>query len=189
MPLTLFQNDTSHKGPGGAGGWKAESEPAVPWQPGGPSVAWGTRASMARRAREGLSCPALGWGSLTAVLGQLGVPWHRKDMKLLKNIQRRATKVETFLEEEQPCEEGLRALGLLSLEETEGRPQCSHSFLVRDRQRAGTDRCSVVTVTGQREWPEAVSGQVWVGYQEKVLPPEGGWALNSLPRTVVTAPG
>ena len=31
-----------------------------------------------------------------------------------------------------PYEEGLRTLGLFSLEETEGRPQCSHNFLVRD---------------------------------------------------------
>ena len=96
-------------------------------------MAWGTRASMARRAREGLSCPALGWGSLTAVLGQLGVPWHRKDMKLLKNIQRRAMRMVKALEDNEmvkPCEEGLRALGLFSLEETESRPQCSHSFLV-----------------------------------------------------------
>ena len=46
------------------------------------------------------------------------------------------------------CEEGLRALGLFSLEETEGRAHCRYSFLVRGRGAAGTDLCSVVTVTG-----------------------------------------
>ena len=36
--------------------------------------------------------------------------------------------------EGKPCEEGLRALGLFSLEETEGRPQCSYSFIERGRE-------------------------------------------------------
>ncbi|KAJ7422587.1 hypothetical protein WISP_37309 [Willisornis vidua] len=41
-------------------------------------------------------------------------------------------------------EEQLRALGL-QLEETEGRPHCSYSFLTRGRQGTGTDLFSVVT--------------------------------------------
>ena len=46
--------------------------------------------------------------------------------------------------EEKPCEEWLRSLGLFSLEETEGRPHCSYSFLMRGRGGAGTDLSSVV---------------------------------------------
>ena len=46
--------------------------------------------------------------------------------------------------EGKPCEEGLRSLGLFSLEETEGRPHCSHNFLVRGQAGEGTDLCSVV---------------------------------------------
>lgn len=45
------------------------------------------------------------------------------------------------------CEEWLRALGLFSLGETEGRTPCSYGFLVRGRGGAGNDLCSVVTVT------------------------------------------
>ena len=37
------------------------------------------------------------------------------------------------------CEEQLRALGLFSLEETEGRPDCRYSFLLGGRGGAGTD--------------------------------------------------
>ena len=36
--------------------------------------------------------------------------------------------------EEKSYEERLRALGLFSLEETEGRPQCSYSFIERGRE-------------------------------------------------------
>lgn len=32
------------------------------------------------------------------------------------------------------------------------------------------------------EWPEAESGEVKVGYQVKVLQPEGDWVLEQLPR-------
>ena len=53
--------------------------------------------------------------------------------------------------EGKPCEEWLRSLGLLSLEETEGRPHCSYSFLGRGSTGTGTDLCSVVTVTGSEE--------------------------------------
>ena len=33
-----------------------------------------------------------------------------------------------------------------------------------------------------------LTGEVWVGYEEEVFPPEGGDALNRLPKEAVDAP-
>ena len=52
--------------------------------------------------------------------------------------------------EERLCGDRLRALGLFSLEETEGRAQCRYKFLLRGRERTGPDLCSVLAVTALR---------------------------------------
>ncbi|TRZ24043.1 hypothetical protein HGM15179_003095 [Zosterops borbonicus] len=61
--------------------------------------------------------------------------------------QRRATKMGKSLEVKL-YEEQLRSLGLFSLDKR--RPHCSYNFLVRGREWADTDLCSVVTVTGPK---------------------------------------
>lgn len=50
--------------------------------------------------------------------------------------------------EGKPCEEKLRSLGLLSMEETEGTCHCSYRSIMMGRGGAETDLCSVVTLTG-----------------------------------------
>lgn len=79
--------------------------------------------------------------------------------------------------EGKPCEEQLRALSLFSLEEAAGRPPRSLQ-LPPERQTLPSG-----------EWPEAASGEAQVGYQEQVLHPGDGRALNRLCRAVVTALG
>lgn len=78
----------------------AEHESPVPWQPGGLGsirdlCALGSiRHSMARQLREGIVplCSALGLFHLKSCL-QFCVPQAKKDIKLLENAQRRATKM------------------------------------------------------------------------------------------------
>lgn len=43
-------------------------------------------------------------------------------------------------------------------------------------------------MTEPRKWHEVVSGEVYAGFQEKFLHPEGGWDLEQLPREVAKAP-
>lgn len=59
---------------------------------------------------------------------------HHKIRMILESIQRRATKMLKGLVRD-PYEEWMRALGLLSLEETDGRPHPSNSFLMRVKRR------------------------------------------------------
>ena len=57
---------------------------------------------------------------------QMWSPQYRRDMNLLKCIQRRATKMIQGMEH-LPCEDRLRELGLFSLEKASGRPESSLS--------------------------------------------------------------
>ena len=108
-------------------------------------MSWGIRDSITRCGREGivLLCSELGQPHLQC-WGQLWVSQYQKDIKLLESIQRRATEMVNGLEGK-PHEEQLRSLGLLSLEETEGRAHCSYNFPTKESGEAGTDLFSVVT--------------------------------------------
>jgi len=59
---------------------------------------------------------------------QLFSPQHKKDTDLLVQVQRRATKIIRGMKH-LSSEEGLRELGLFSLEKAPGRPDCSLSVL------------------------------------------------------------
>lgn len=67
-------------------------------------------------------------------------------------------------------------------------PREVYRFFTREEGGAGTNLLSGILWQDSRERPEAVSGNTQAGYQEKVLHPKGGWALNKLPRSVVPGP-
>jgi len=76
------------------------------------------KSSMASRSREGILplCSALVRAHLESCI-QLWSPQHRKDMDLLKQVQRRAINMIRGLKH-LSCEERLRELGLFNLEKS-----------------------------------------------------------------------
>ncbi|RMC15650.1 hypothetical protein DUI87_07852 [Hirundo rustica rustica] len=83
-----YRKVVPQKGTWGSGQWQVEHESAVPWQPGGPTLSWGT---------SGTASPA------------------RKDIEELEHVQGSITEPVKGLEQKFD-EEQLRELGLSSLE-------------------------------------------------------------------------
>lgn len=85
-------------------------------------------------------------------------------------------------------DEQLRSLGLFSLGETEGTPQCSYNFLVRGRVRADTDIFSGEQRQNLREWHEAASGSFRLDIRKRFFLQRVFEHCSRLLREVVTAP-
>ncbi|RMC14023.1 hypothetical protein DUI87_09110 [Hirundo rustica rustica] len=147
------------------------------------------QAQNGQQAREGivLLCSALGRPQLQC-WGLVWAPQRKKEIKLSESIQGRARKmVKGF--EQKPYEEQLRSLGLFILEETEGRPHCGLSFLIRGRGGAGTDVSS--TATSDRTQGNGLmlcQGRFKLDMRKMVFTQRVAGHWNRLPRDMVKAP-
>ena len=86
----------------------------MPWKPKGPTVPWDAPGPALPLAEE-RGCPTVlctVWPHLKH-WGQVWVPQDKKDVKLLQNVRRRATKMRKGLECK-TCREQLSSLGLLA---------------------------------------------------------------------------
>ncbi|KAK4824936.1 hypothetical protein QYF61_021556 [Mycteria americana] len=134
--------------------------------------------SVASRSREGilpldsaLYCVQL-WG-----------PQHRTDMDLVEQVQRRATKMVRGLEH-LCCEEGLRELGLFSLEKRRLRGHLIWAYK-KERERLFTRACSDGTRGNSFKLKE---GRFRLDIRKKFFTMSVVRHWNRLPREVVDAP-
>ncbi|KAJ7409948.1 hypothetical protein WISP_111441 [Willisornis vidua] len=140
-----------------------------------PSPGGYIRQSIASRSRMGivLLSSALGQPHLEYCV-QFWAPEYRKNIQLLESVQRRAMKMVKGLEGKL-YEKQLRALGLFSLKETEGRPHWTYNFLMRGRGAAGNDLFIPMTSDWiQGNGMKLSQGRGRLGINEKIFHPEGG---------------
>lgn len=143
----------------------------MPWHLGGPIMSWGHQAQHRQPGQGGT---VLLGGSLQC-WGQFWAPPYKKEIKFRGGPEECQEEVKDL--EEKPCKEWLMTLGLLSLEETEGRPRCGLQYLFTLMTSARTRGSGMKLSQRGLGW---ISG--------KSFSPRVGGHWNRLPRKAVRAP-